>query len=257
MVGQVHSLLARIRALEQHGDAQVLSKPMLLTTDNATALIDLSETFYTRVSGERTANLVPVTAGVMLKVTPHIVPTEEGADVQLTVDIEDGALQSRDGVELPVVKRSTVSTQAVIKGRSSLLIGGFNSQRNERVEQRVPLLGSLPWIGGAFRMSTVTDNNRERLFLITPTLISTTGAGPTPASTAPQAPSAALPLPALASNAMVPFPVAVTSAPPVAAVPAAAPPSAFTPATSMPVPAPALSDCMGVDHATGCHAVGF
>ncbi|MDM0030176.1 type III secretion system outer membrane ring subunit SctC [Variovorax saccharolyticus] len=171
MVSQVQSLLARIRALEQVGAAEVLTQPKLLTMDNMAAMIDLSETFYTKVSSERSASLVPVTAGVKLKVTPHIIAAAGVSNVQLTIDIEDGALDTRDGIELPIVKRSVISTQAVIKAQNSLLIGGFNSRRNSRTEQRVPGLSSIPFIGHAFRTSTVVDSNRERLFLITPTVL--------------------------------------------------------------------------------------
>ncbi len=198
IVHEVRSLLARIRALEEEGDAKVQSKPMILTTDNLTALIDLSETFYARVSGERVANLVPVTAGVMLKVTPHVVPADDGPpDIQLTIDIEDGTLDSRTGVELPVVKRSVISTQAVIRAEQSLLIGGYDSQRAQRVEQKVPVLGNLPLIGRLFRSDTTIESNRERLFLITPRLTSLTGGtrpsvgnGPVAPGAAPSAPAA-------------------------------------------------------------------
>ncbi len=177
VINEVRNLLARIRALEESDDAKVLSKPMVLTTDNMTALMDLSETFYARVSGERVANLVPVTAGVMLKVTPHVVINADGThDIQLVIDIEDGNLDQRTGVELPVVKRSVISTQAVIRGEQSLLIGGYDAQRNQRVEQKVPLLGDLPLIGRLFRSTTAVGNNRERLFLITPRVIAGPGA---------------------------------------------------------------------------------
>ena len=65
-------LMARIQALEGNGDARIVSRPSVLTLDNLGALIDLSETFYIQTSGERVANVVPISVGVTLRVTPHI-----------------------------------------------------------------------------------------------------------------------------------------------------------------------------------------
>jgi type III secretion protein C len=168
----VAGLLARIRLLENLGDAKIIGKPMILTTDNSAAVIDLSQTFYTAVTGERVANLVPVTTGVMLKVIPHVVAKADGTnEIQLEVDIEDGTLINRVGLALPVVQRSTISTQAIIQERQSLLLGGFDSQEQTDTTQRVPLFGSLPVVGGLFRSSSSTTNQRERLFMITPRVV--------------------------------------------------------------------------------------
>ena len=46
-------LLAQVRLLETQGDARIQSRPSVLTLDNLGALLDLSETFYIRVMGER------------------------------------------------------------------------------------------------------------------------------------------------------------------------------------------------------------
>lgn len=168
----VAGLLARIRLLENLGDAKIIGKPMILTTDNSAAVIDLSQTFYTAVTGERVANLVPVTTGVMLKVIPHVVAKADGTnEIQLEVDIEDGTLINRVGLALPVVQRSTISTQAIIQERQSLLLGGFDSQEQTDTTQRVPFFGALPVVGGLFRSSSSTTNQRERLFMITPRVV--------------------------------------------------------------------------------------
>jgi type III secretion protein C len=165
-------LMARVRILEGSGDARIVSRPSILTQDNLGALIDLSETFYVQSVGERVANVVPVSAGTTLKVTPHIIESANGSSVQLTVDIEDGALTKVKVQTLPTVTRSIIGTQAVMREKESLLIGGFNSESEDKSEDRVPGLGSIPLFGIFFKRKTTNFAKRERLFLITPKIVS-------------------------------------------------------------------------------------
>lgn len=172
VLDQANYFLARVRALETNGNARVLSKPRILTTDNVLALIDLSETFYVKVSGERVASLEQVSTGVMLRVTPHIVGGNESErEIQLVIDIEDGGLVNRDRLDLPVVQRSVISTQAVIKESQSLLVGGYNSERDEKSVSSIPILGKIPLLGAMFRTSNVDKQRRDRLFMITPRVL--------------------------------------------------------------------------------------
>jgi len=170
---QATALLARIRLMETTGDAYVAGKPSILTSDNLSALIDLSQTFYAKVTGERVANLTPVTVGVMLKVSPRIVTTDAGqTEIQLVIDIEDGSLVDRSGLDLPVVQRTTISTQATIREGQSLLIGGYDTETQQNSMEKVPVLGDIPKLGALFRSTRVDQQRRKRMFLITPRIVS-------------------------------------------------------------------------------------
>ena len=165
-------LMTRIRALEGIGDAKVVSRPSVLTVDNLGALIDLSDTFYVQSVGERVANVVPISVGTTLKVTPHIIESGGMSAVHLVVDIEDGAIQDdRKFQNLPTIRRSVIGTQAVMGVRESLLIGGFNSESNIKETNAVPWLGNIPFFGAFFRKKTSTLKKTERLFLITPKIV--------------------------------------------------------------------------------------
>lgn len=171
-------LTTRINVLEQEGDARIVSRPTVLTIDNLGALIDLSETFYVSVTSERAANVVPVTVGVTLRVTPHAVDLPDGRKaVHLTVDIEDGALVTPTVGSIPMVRKSTIGTQAVMGENQSLLVAGFNSERDTKQDDGVPGLRKLPFIGGFFGKKNGDVEKRERLFLITPRIIQSAAAG--------------------------------------------------------------------------------
>ncbi len=179
-------LLSQIRVLESRGEARIQSRPSVLTLDNLDALLDLSETFYVRVMGERFASVSPVSAGTSLRVTPRLIAGPETA-FQMAIDIEDGQIQERQVDTLPTVRRSTVSTQAIVKHSESLLIAGYSTDVDSTSVQKVPVLGDLPVVGTLFTTRSKTLLKRERLFLIRPKLV---GLGVPPTASAPVTPPA-------------------------------------------------------------------
>jgi type III secretion protein C len=169
-------LISQIRLLETTGDARVQSRPSVLTTDNIGALLDLSETFYVRLEGERVASLVPVTAGTTLRVTPRVVEDAGERVVQLTVDIEDGRIQEEKQVDrLPTVRRSVVSTQAIVRQDQTLLIAGYTQDQDQDTNSGIPGLGNVPVLGWLFSTKTKTMQKRERLFIIKPKILTAVG----------------------------------------------------------------------------------
>jgi len=169
--GAASYLIARLRLLEQNGDARIQARPSILTMDNLGALIDLSETFYIRSTGERVATVTPVTVGTTLRVTPRLVPQDGQEVVRLVVDIEDGQIEDRLVDTLPTVRRSTVSTQAVVRKDEGLLLGGYKTEQNISTRSKIPVLGDLPGIGVLFSSQVKDVQKRERLFLIRPKVV--------------------------------------------------------------------------------------
>lgn len=171
LVRNIENFYGRIRALEQDGEAYVLAKPSIITIDNLGAVLDLNRTAYIRLIGERVADVMPVTAGTLLKVTPRVINEGGSQRVHLVVDIEDGELQEVEGSATPSVQRSTISTQAIIEENQALVIGGYQSQTDNRSKQRVPVLGDIPVIGSLFTRTNNTNSSKERIFIIVPRAI--------------------------------------------------------------------------------------
>lgn len=170
-----NSFLADITALNQQGMAQVVTRPIILTQDNVPAVFDNNETFYTKLTGERVASLQNITYGQLINVLPRY--STAGEDVEMVLDIEDGQQnQSGLGTEsdvdgLPVVSRTKISTVARVPKGKSLLIGGFTRDEYSKNNRKIPLLGDIPWIGGAFRFNADTTKKRVRVYLIQPKLL--------------------------------------------------------------------------------------
>lgn len=170
-------LAARLRALQTRGVANVLSQPSILTADNLGALIDLSDTFFIQTVGERVASVTPITVGTSLRVTPRYIESDRnGRQVELAVDIEDGRIQDERSVgSLPTVRKSNISTLAIVGDGETLLVGGYNSSQDSQRTEKVPFLGDIPIIGALFSNKSQTTQRRERLFLLRPRVVSIQG----------------------------------------------------------------------------------
>ncbi|MBB3121929.1 type III secretion system outer membrane ring subunit SctC [Pseudoduganella violacea] len=231
LISNINRFYARLKALEAKGEARVLATPTVLTLDNVAAVLDLSQTAYVPLVGERVADLADITAGTLLRVIPRIIREADGAKVHLEVDIEDGSLDSagnsgsgggKDARSNVRVTRSTISTQAIVDLQQTLMIGGYRAERMSTDKQKTPLLGDIPLVGGLFRNESASRSTRERLFLITPRLSGTDRSKTEPAAgKARQAKPAAE---AVKQAALAPSPAKPAGAtqPAVAAQPAAA-----------------------------------
>jgi type III secretion protein C len=168
LINNLNSFYTRIRALEQDGEAYVLAKPSVLTVDNLGAVLDLNRTAYISLVGERVADVMPVTAGTLLKVTPRLIQEGANTRIHMVIDIEDGELQEKEGSSTPSVQRSTISTQAIVEENQALVIGGYQSQTDNRSNQRIPVLGKLPVVGSLFTRTNNAISNKQRIFIIVP-----------------------------------------------------------------------------------------
>lgn len=162
--------LAKVHALEEKGHAKVLSRPSVLTINNTEAQLEHSQTFYVRLAGNYEVDLYDINAGVVLRVTPHIIEEKKRELVKLAVQIEDSDVLEEEVDEIPIVKRSVVNTQAVVGKNESLLIGGYIKERKVKAQQNVPCLGNIPLLGWLFKQQADNSEQYERLFLITPTI---------------------------------------------------------------------------------------
>jgi type III secretion protein C len=163
--------LAKVNALEEKGKAKILSRPSVLTLNNIEAQLEHSQTFYVPLEGEREVDLFDISAGVMLRVTPHIIEENDRELVKLAIQIEDGELTGTEVKEIPMVATSIINTQAIVGQKESLLIGGYKKERNENQRQGLPCLGNVPFFGWLFKSNSVYSEEHERIFLITPTIV--------------------------------------------------------------------------------------
>jgi type III secretion protein C len=167
-------LLSRISALEQTDNARITANPKVATLDKIEAVMDNKQTFYVPVQGYQSGDLYSVSAGVSLRVLPSIVADQAATQIRLDVHIEDGQLTTQVVGQLPVVSNSTIDTQALINEGQSLLIAGYTVDQDDNSTSGVPGLSALPLIGKLFQYKSHQGQKFQRLFLLTPRIVSAT-----------------------------------------------------------------------------------
>ncbi|MCV9877521.1 type III secretion system outer membrane ring subunit SctC [Brenneria izbisi] len=170
-VSDFKRFFADIQALEGEGTASIVANPSVLTLENQPAIVDFSRTAFITATGERVAEIQPVTAGTSLQVTPRVVGQGSQRSIQLVIDIEDGQVETASDGAASGVKRGTVSTQALIGENRALVLGGFHVEESGDRDRRIPILGDIPILGKLFTSTRHEVSRRERLFILTPHLI--------------------------------------------------------------------------------------
>ncbi|QIF95643.1 type III secretion system outer membrane ring subunit SctC [Proteus vulgaris] len=174
------NFLGKIKALSEDGEAQMVSRPMLLTQENTPAIFDNNTTFYTQIKGERVASLESTTFGTMISVLPRI--GNSSKDIEMIINLEDGAEKKDDNGDdesvekLPVINRTNISTVARVSEGGSLLIGGYTREDNVKAETKVPFLSAIPLVGRAFKYESNNNKKMIRIFMLQPRLLENTDA---------------------------------------------------------------------------------
>lgn len=160
---------AELKALESVGEASIVANTSILTMENQSAIIDLSETFFIQSIGERVASTEPFTTGTLLNVTPQLIKDKGQSDkIKLLVEIEDGRFVQDSTNTLPIISKSNINTAAVVERNQALVIGGYHVEEHKRNVNKIPVLGDIPVMGNLFSLKTSTHNKRERIFIIAP-----------------------------------------------------------------------------------------
>jgi type III secretion protein C len=111
-----------------------------------------------------------VTYGTLVSVLPRFAQADE---IEMSLNIEDGNEvekpdQNKQPGSLPTVGRTRISTVARVPQGKSLLVGGFTRDDHSEQVGRIPVLGSIPWIGRLFSYRQNRSANTVRVFLIQP-----------------------------------------------------------------------------------------
>jgi len=72
---------------------------------------------------------------------------------------------------LPTETTSEVTTNVMVRDNETIVIGGLIESREVQTVKRVPVLGSLPWIGWLFSSESIEVERREVIVMITPRIL--------------------------------------------------------------------------------------
>jgi type III secretion protein C len=176
-------LLARVSALATNGQARFVARPKVLTLDNTEASLQNKSEFFVKVPGYQDASLYTVSAGTDVRVTPLVIDEEGAHSVKLAINIGDDSLATETVDNIPIVRRRSVNTQAMVGEGKSLLIAGYSSESKSTADSGVPGLSAIPVLGRLFKYSEDKGGKLERFYLLTPRFVLPDGTTPVAAAT--------------------------------------------------------------------------
>lgn len=177
-VGSEVSFVALLNALEEDSGANILSTPNLLTLDNHAASIVVGQNVplltgsYSGTGGGSTPDnpfqtIERQSIGTSLEVTPHI---NEGNSIVLDIVQEVSSLSGATTVDV-ITNERKISTRILVTEGEIAVLGGLIRDDVQQSEQRVPLLGSLPVLGAAFRNTVTTVVKTNLMVFIRATVV--------------------------------------------------------------------------------------
>lgn len=165
-----------LRALQRDSDANILSAPTVLTSDNQEAEIVSGQNvpFVASRSTSET-NLANTFAtverrdvGITLRITPQI---SEGGTLRLDIFEEVSDVISNDPQLGPTTSIRSATTTVVAKDGQTVVIGGLMSDNAIKSETKVPFIGDIPVIGNFFRSNVYGNRKLNLLIFLTPHII--------------------------------------------------------------------------------------
>jgi general secretion pathway protein D len=155
---------------------KILFEPKLFTADNQEAeFFDGQDVpFQTQAqSSPEGATVVQsfnyTAVGTFLRVRPHI--TNE-RDVDLTINLElSNIVPGQTTFGNFIFDRRETTTHVIMRDGETVMLSGIIRQQLSRDVRKLPFLGDIPLIGGFFRSTDMTRQNRELVAFITPHVI--------------------------------------------------------------------------------------
>ncbi len=190
---------AVIEYLDSEGHAKVLSHPRVTVQDGEEAVFErisqvpyVTSTTYDSYGGyDRTSNTDDnyrygygsyrpsnridfIEVGTILMVIPRIA---QDGNILLEISAEESTYQMREVVgasetsTVPEKMQNRTETQVLVHDGQTVVIGGLRTGSIDDKVEKLPLLGDIPLLGRAFRMTQKQHDNKELLIFITVTLV--------------------------------------------------------------------------------------
>ena len=171
---------ALVNAIQGDSRTNVLSKPNIMTLDNEEAEIIVGQTVpfltgsYTGV-GDNNIPSNPFTTitrenvGITLKVKPQI---NEGDAVKLDIEQKvDSVTKSPEGAADLTTNTRSIRTTVLVDDGGTIVLGGLIKDDVQESEQKVPLLGDIPFLGALFRNKSTSKVKNNLLVFIRPSIV--------------------------------------------------------------------------------------
>lgn len=185
------SIDGMINFLESKGKTKVISSPKVTTMNNQPAIISVGDNINYQVLEETTNNnslngdtSVTYTqystfVGILLNILPEI---SDDNRIMLRINPSLSAFKyEEDNVKAteprsiaPDTQQKKISSVVWVDNGDTVILGGLIGQTKMKDNNNVPVLSSLPLIGGLFKSTHDKLSTTELIFVVTPRIIDST-----------------------------------------------------------------------------------
>ncbi len=171
-----------LSALKETKNANILSTPSLLTLDNQEAFITVGQnvpfvtgSFTNSGGGDGAQNpfqtIERENVGITLTVTPHI---NEGDAIVLDIEQEVSSLSGLSVTQTAsdiITNERKIQTKVLAVDGRVVVLGGLIKDDVQDAQQKVPLLGDIPYLGRLFRSDAEKVTKSNLMVFIRTTII--------------------------------------------------------------------------------------
>jgi general secretion pathway protein D len=184
----VYTLGFLARFLEQNASGNVLSTPNLLTLDNEEAKIVIGQNVpfvtgqYTNNNASSSSTVNPFQTierkdvGLTLRVKPQV---SENGTVKLTIyqevsSVQASSINSTTGL---ITNKRSIESNVLVQDGGIIVLGGLLQDEYSNNEEKVPLLGDIPFLGALFRSDTRTRKKTNLMVFMRPVVMRDASSG--------------------------------------------------------------------------------
>ena len=169
---------ATLRAAASRGDVEIVSRPVLLASNNQEArflvgsqrpFVQVSRSLPTETP-TRDQVIQYRDVGTKLTVRPTI---NQDGYVSLLIQQEINQATSEVQFSAPVISTREAVTRVLVKNGQTIVIGGLRDQQKDATQGGVPILSGLPLIGGLFGHAERKSTRTELYLFLTPRILKT------------------------------------------------------------------------------------
>ncbi|MEI6667228.1 MAG: type IV pilus secretin PilQ [Acidobacteriota bacterium] len=155
-----------LSALEQKGNARVLSSPRVIMQNNYEAEMTQGIQIPIQTISNNTVTVSFKDAALTLKVRPQITASNT---VIMDVKLENASADFSKAINgIPPINTQRAYTQVLVTDNDTIVIGGIVVSQEQTKNDNVPLMSRIPLLGWLFKRDSFSDENRELLIFITP-----------------------------------------------------------------------------------------
>lgn len=164
----------RLGGLVGQGKARLLADPTVVVLDGEEATIKLVD--RVRYITGRDEGKNPTTTDEEVGPQLTVRPTWDGEEsVTVELELKTGEItqwkKGGQGEELPQVSERQVRTRVRVPSGVPFVVGGLFKETTSHFENKTPLLGDLPLVGGLFRSVSIKTQKGQVIMILTPYLL--------------------------------------------------------------------------------------